>query len=123
MAPYRVLIVDDDRSSSELVQRVLAPQGYDVDVAVDGTDALNKLVNESFSLIISDIDMPRMNGFELTDKVKHEPNLKSIPVVIVTYKEDEEDRRRGMAVGADVYMVKSRFDNETLLEHVARLLG
>ena len=123
MATKRILVVEDSLTIRELLRKVLIRAGYDADVAVDGEDALNKLATESFDLVLTDIDMPRKDGFQMTEELKRDPKLRSTPVIIISYKEAEEDRQRGMLVGADAYIVKSRFDNETLLEHVTRLIG
>src|SRR5665811_1116281 len=96
--------------------------GYNVTTAVDGVDAYTKALIGEFDLIVSDVDMPRMNGFELTAKVRKENKLSEIPVVLVTALESREDREHGIDVGANAYIVKSSFDQSNLLEVVKKLL-
>ena len=102
---------------------MLVNRGYAVEVAVDGMDGWNAVRAGCYDLVISDIDMPRMNGFEFVALIKKDPALKSLPVMIVSYKDREEDRRRGLEVGADYYLAKGSFHDETLLEAVADLIG
>lgn len=119
----RILVVEDSLTIRELIRKVLKAAGYRVETAVDGMDGLNKLSTEPFDLVVTDIDMPRKNGFEMTEEIKADVKLKSVPVIIISYKEDPASRRKGLQIGADAYLVKSKFDNEVLLEHVARLIG
>ena len=94
-----------------------------MEVAVDGIDAWNTLRSGSFDLVITDIDMPRMDGFELARRIKQDPLLKSVPVLIVSYKDREQDRARGLEAGADYYLTKGSFHDETLIEAVVDLIG
>jgi two-component system sensor histidine kinase and response regulator WspE len=119
----RVLVVDDSLTVRELERKLLAQHGYEVEVAVDGMDGWNAVRTGHFDLLITDIDMPRMDGFELVTLVKRDMNLKSLPVMIVTYKDREEDRRRGLEVGADYYLTKGSFHDETLLQAAIDLIG
>jgi two-component system chemotaxis sensor kinase CheA len=96
--------------------------GYTVKTAVDGLDALATLKTEQFDLIVSDVEMPRMNGFDLTAKVRADEKISHLPVVLVTSLESREDRERGIDVGANAYIVKSSFDHGNLLEVVGRLV-
>ena len=119
----RVLVVDDSLTVREVERRLLENSGYDVTVAVDGIDGWNKLLLNRFDLVISDIDMPRMNGIELIRRIKDDPNLKGLPVIIVSYKDREEDKIRGLEAGADYYLTKSSFHDESLNIAVRDLIG
>jgi two-component system sensor histidine kinase and response regulator WspE len=119
----RVLVVDDSITVRELERQLLANRGYEVDVAVDGIDGLNSVRNSRYDLIVSDIDMPRMNGLELVRAIKQDPKLGSTPIIIVSYKDREEDRLRGLDAGANYYLTKSSFHDETLVRAVEELIG
>jgi two-component system sensor histidine kinase and response regulator WspE len=119
----RVLVVDDSITVREVERNMLASRGYAVDVAVDGMDGWNAVRTGHYDLVISDVDMPRMNGFEFVAHIKGDPALKSTPVMIVSYKDREEDRARGLEVGADYYLTKGSFHDETLLDAVLDLIG
>lgn len=119
----RVLVVDDSLTVREAERHLLAAKGYDVSVAVDGMDGWNTLNQETFDPIVSDVDMPRMNGIELATRIKADPGLKRIPVVIVSYKDREEDRLRGLEAGADYYLTKGSFHDESFLRAVHDLIG
>jgi len=119
----RILVVDDSITVREVERNLLESRGYEVDVAVDGMDGWNTVRNTDYDLVISDIDMPRMNGFEFVGMIKNDPNLKSIPVMIVSYKDREEDREKGLRVGADYYLTKGSFHDESLIDAVQDLIG
>ncbi len=119
----RVLVVDDSITVREVERNMLVNRGYEVDVAVDGMDGWNAVRTGHYDLVISDIDMPRMNGFEFVEHIKGDATLRSLPVMIVSYKDREEDRTRGLEVGADYYLTKGSFQDETLLDAVADLIG
>jgi two-component system sensor histidine kinase and response regulator WspE len=119
----RVLVVDDSLTVRELERRLLENRGYEVEVAVDGMHAWNAVRTEQFDLVISDVDMPRMNGIELVTRIKGDERLSRIPVVIVSYKDREEDRLRGLEAGANYYLTKTSFQDETMLRAVADLIG
>jgi len=119
----RVLIVDDSLTVRELERKLLDHHGYDVEVAVDGMDGWNALRTGHFDLIVTDIDMPRMDGIELVGRIKKDVNLKSLPAMIVSYKDREEDRRRGLEAGADYYLSKGSFHDDTLVQAVVDLIG
>jgi two-component system chemotaxis sensor kinase CheA len=93
-----------------------------VTTSVDGADAYAKARIGDFDIIVSDVDMPKMNGFELTLKIKNDKKLSEIPVVLVTALESREDRERGIEVGADAYIIKSSFDQTNLLEIIKKLI-
>jgi two-component system sensor histidine kinase and response regulator WspE len=119
----RVLVVDDSISVRELERQLLSARGYEVDVAVDGMDAWSKLREWDCDLVITDVDMPRMDGIELTRSIKQDPRLRSVPVVIVSYRDRPEDRARGMEVRADAYLTKSDFQEHGFLDVVHGLIG
>ena len=119
----RVLVVDDSLTVRELERKLLTKRGYEVAVAVDGMDGWNMLRAEAFDMVISDIDMPRMDGIELVTMMKKDPQLAGIPVMIVSYKDRPEDRERGLEAGADYYLAKGNFHDETLLSIVEDLIG
>ncbi|MBV8643205.1 MAG: hybrid sensor histidine kinase/response regulator [Candidatus Eremiobacteraeota bacterium] len=119
----RVLVVDDSLTVRELERKLLDAVGYEVDVAVDGMDAWNAVRSGRFDLVVTDVDMPRMDGIELVELIKKDRNLAAVPVMIVSYKDREEDRRRGLDAGADYYLTKGSFQDDTLLNAVADLIG
>ncbi len=119
----RILVVDDSITVREVQRQLLANQGYEVEVAVDGMEGWNTLSQGQFDLVVTDIDMPRLNGIDLVRMIKEDPQLRATPVVIVSYKDREEDRLRGMEAGADYYLTKSSFHDETLLAAVQDLIG
>jgi len=119
----RVLIVDDSLTVRELERKLLVSAGYDVHVAVDGMDGWNAVRAGEFELIVTDIDMPRVDGFELVARITGDPKLQSIPVMIVSYKDRDEDRRRGLEAGAAYYLTKGSFHDDRLLQAVVDLIG
>lgn len=122
-ARTRVLVVDDSLTVRELERKLLSSRGYEVSVAVDGMDGWNALRAGNFDLLVTDIDMPRMDGIELVTLLRRDPRLQSLPVIVVSYKDREEDRRRGLEAGADHYLTKSSFHDESLLDAVHMLVG
>lgn len=123
VARKRVLVVDDSLTVRELERKLLVGRGYQVAVAVDGMDGWNALRAEDFDLLITDIDMPRMDGIELVTLLRRDTRLQSLPVMVVSYKDREEDRRRGLDAGADYYLAKASFHDDALLDAVAELIG
>jgi two-component system, chemotaxis family, sensor histidine kinase and response regulator WspE len=119
----RVLAVDDSLTVRELVRKLLVGHGYLADVAVDGMDGWNAVRDGHYDLVIVDVDMPRLDGIDLTKLIKKDPRLKSLPVMIVSYKDRQEDRLRGLEAGADYYLTKGSFHDETLLQAVVDLIG
>lgn len=119
----RVLVVDDSLTVRELERKLLEGAGYIADVAVDGMDAWNAVRAGNHDLVITDVDMPRMDGIELATLIKRDAQLKSLPVMIVSYKDREADRLRGLEAGADYYLTKGSFHDETLLQAVLDLIG
>jgi two-component system chemotaxis sensor kinase CheA len=118
----RILVVDDSITTRTLEKSILEAHGYDVTLCVDGREALERLGTDRVDLIVSDVEMPRMDGFALVQAVKTDPRLSDIPVILVTSRSSDEDRERGMRLGADAYIVKARFDQDDLLERIRRLL-
>ena len=119
----RVLVVDDSLTVRELERKLLSNGGYEVEVAVDGMDGWNALRTGNFDLLVTDIDMPRMDGIELVRLIKQDPHVKSVPVMIVSYKDRPEDRQRGLQAGADYYLAKGSFHDRALLNAVSDLIG
>ena len=119
----RVLIVDDSLTVRELQRKLLTGEGYETELAVDGMDGWNALQSGPYDLVITDVDMPRVDGIELATLIKRDPRFASIPVVIVSYKDREEDRLRGLEAGADYYLTKGSFHDRALLQAVVDLIG
>jgi len=118
-----VLVVEDSITSRTLFKNILASAGFDVHTVVDGMEAWIVLKEKIFDIVISDVEMPRMNGFELTTKIRAETKLAELPVILVTSLASRQDRERGVDVGANAYIAKSSFDQSNLLEAVRRLVG
>lgn len=117
-----VLVAEDSITSRMLLKNILETAGYHVVIAVDGVDALTTLKTEDVDLIVSDVDMPRLNGFDLTARIRGDTKFAELPVVLVTALDSREDRERGIDVGANAYIVKSSFDQSNLLEIVRKLI-
>ena len=118
-----ILVVDDSITVRELERQLLESHGYQVDVAVDGMDGWNTVRGGNYDLVVSDVDMPRMDGIELVKRIKQDARLKNLPVVIVSYKDREEDRLRGLDAGANYYLTKSSFHDKTFLHAIEDLIG
>lgn len=118
----KVLIVEDSITIRSMLRNMVEGAGYQVITANDGLDALNKIEDNYFDIIVSDIEMPHLNGFELTRKIKATPTLKEIPVILVTALDSPLDMKKGMDSGADAYIVKSNFEKSNLIETIKRLL-
>jgi two-component system chemotaxis sensor kinase CheA len=116
-----ILVVDDSITTRTMEKNLLEAAGFRVRVAVDGIDAWTALKSEACDLVVSDVDMPRMGGFDLTARIRSDPKLRDLPVVLVTALESREDKERGIEVGANAYVVKSAFDQSNLLEIIHRL--
>jgi two-component system chemotaxis sensor kinase CheA len=121
-APKSILIAEDSITARTLLKNILEFAGYKVKTAIDGAEALSLLAGESFDLVVSDVEMPRMSGFDLTAKIRSDKRLSQLPVVLVTALDSQADRERGVDVGASAYIVKSSFDQGNLLEVVRRLI-
>lgn len=119
----RILVVDDSAIVREAERQLLLGRGYDVDLAVDGLDGLNALKQGDYDLVVSDIDMPRMTGLEFVKAIRGESRVQSVPVVIVSYKDRDDDRLRGLQVGANAYLTKSSFHDGKFLDTIEDLIG
>ncbi len=119
----RILVVDDSPLTRELIASLLEAVGYDIVMAADGMEALDMLANTKVDLVCSDLEMPRVDGLELTRRLKAHPTHKVLPVVILTTRGGEEDRQRGLAAGADGYITKGDLVRQDLVDVVGRLLG
>lgn len=117
-----ILLVEDSVLVRVMEQRILEEAGYEVITAVDGKDALNKLGSRPFVAIVSDINMPNMDGLAFTAQIRQEPHYRDLPVILVTSLASNEDKRRGLEVGANAYIPKPSFDKSVLLETLQRLI-
>jgi two-component system chemotaxis sensor kinase CheA len=122
IAKKRLLVVDDSVTTRSLVKSILEATGYDVAVAADGAAAWQLLQNGGADLVVSDVEMPRMDGFALTEAIRGSKRLRDLPVILVTARETDQDKARGIAVGANAYLGKSTFDQGNLLQTLAQLL-
>ncbi len=123
VAPARVLIVEDSLVAGDLLKGMLLGAGYQAAIALHGAAALETLRRQPCDLVISDVDMPEMDGFELTTRLRADPRLQNIPLIIVTSRDTEEYRQRGLAAGADAYVTKGTFDQHQVLETVRLLIA
>jgi two-component system chemotaxis sensor kinase CheA len=123
-ASRTLLVVEDSFMVRELQRSILEASGYRVVTAKHGLEALERLAsNSEIDLVVTDVDMPEMDGLTLTEAIRASADWRSLPIVIVTSRASDEDRRRGVKAGADAYMVKDSFDQHALLETVARMVG
>jgi len=118
----RVLVVEDSLTTRTLERNILEAAGFDVTTAVDGEDALIKLHEKSFDMVVTDVQMPRLDGMALTERIKKDQRFRDIPVILVTALQTEADKRRGIEVGADAYMTKATFDQKRFLEIIHRFV-
>jgi two-component system chemotaxis sensor kinase CheA len=118
----RLLVVDDSATIRALEKSILEAAGYDVAVAADGQEAWQLLLETGADLVVSDVEMPRMDGFTLTETIRASRQFRDLPVVLVTAMESEADKARGLAVGANAYRLKSAFDQTDLLATIERIL-
>jgi two-component system chemotaxis sensor kinase CheA len=121
-ARQRVLLADDSPTTRALEQSLLEAAGYEVLACADGMEAWERLQRTGADVLVSDVEMPRMDGFALTEAVRTSPRFSRLPVVLVTARDRPEDKARGLEVGASAYLVKSAFDQTNLLETLRRLL-
>lgn len=117
-----ILIVEDSITSRTLIKNILETSGYKVTAAVDGIDGFTKLKEGVFDAVVTDVEMPRMNGFKLTEKIRSEKKSANLPVILITSLSKREDREKGIDVGANAYIIKSSFDQSNLLEILDRLI-
>ncbi len=120
---FRVLVVDDSLSTREIEKDLLEAYGYQITLAEDGQDGLNKALAEPFDAVLTDVEMPKMDGFTLTARLREDDRYRTVPIIIITSREREEDKRRGIQVGADAYIVKSDFEQSSLVDTLRTLLG
>jgi two-component system chemotaxis sensor kinase CheA len=120
--PRRLLIAEDSLTTRSLEKHILEAAGYQVVAAADGRDAWRLLQERGADLVVTDVEMPRMDGFALCEAIRRSPRFRELPIVLVTALESEADKARGLEVGADAYLLKSAFDQRKLLETIARLL-
>jgi len=118
----KVLVAEDSLTTRTLEKNILEAAGFDVTTAVDGAEALTKLHEKSFDIVVTDVQMPRMDGFALTERIKKDDRFKNIPVVLVTALQTEADKRRGIEAGADAYITKGTFDQKRFLEIIQRFI-
>lgn len=117
-----ILVVDDSITTRTVEKNILEVAGFTVSVATDGIEAWEMLGSQTFDLVVSDVDMPRMDGFELTERIRAHPPLKDLPIILVTALESRDDKERGVRLGANAYLFKSSFAESNLLEIVRRLV-
>lgn len=122
-AAWHILVVDDSLNTREIEKDVLEAQGYRVTLAEDGQDGLRKAQQEQFDAVLTDIEMPNMDGFTLTERLRQEPRYHATPIIIITSREKPADKQRGVEVGADAYIVKGDFDQTNLVDTLRNLLG
>lgn len=120
---YKVLVVDDSLNTREIEKDVLEAYGYQVTLAEDGLDGLRKAVEGDFDAILTDVEMPNMDGFTLTARLRQEEKYRNKPIIIITSREKEEDKRRGVQAGADAYIVKGDFEQRNLADTLRALLN
>jgi len=121
-SPKSILIVEDSFTSRTLLKNILEASGYQIQTAIDGTDGLSRLKSQHFDAVVSDVEMPRMGGLELTENIRADKALADLPVILITSLDSPKDKERGVEVGADAYIVKGSFDQSNLLEMLNRLL-
>lgn len=121
--PFHILVVDDSLNTREIEKDVLEAWGYQVTLAENGRDGLKKALAEPFDAVLTDVEMPVMDGFALTARLRENDLYRHKPIIIITSREKEADRRRGIEVGADAYIVKGSFDQNNLLDTLKALLG
>jgi two-component system chemotaxis sensor kinase CheA len=121
--PVSILVVDDSVTTRTLEKSILEAAGFAVAVAADGLEALAALRRGRVDLVVSDVDMPRLDGFELTRRIKADPRTRDLPVVLVTALDSPEQQEQGLDAGADAYLLKRTFDQRVLLETIQRLVG
>lgn len=120
---FKILVVDDSLNTREIEKDVLEAWGYHVTLAEDGMDGLQQARAGTFDAILTDVEMPNMDGFTLTSMLRQEEKYRDTPIVIITSREKEEDKRHGIQVGADAYIVKGDFDQNSLVDTLRSLLG
>ena len=120
---FKVLLADDSLIARKVEQGILEHLGFDVDTAIDGMDALAKLDSGQYDMVVTDLEMPRLDGFGLVRRMRNQPQHEEMPVLIISTRESAEDRMRAMEAGADAYLVKQQLDSENLLKSIRMLIG
>jgi two-component system chemotaxis sensor kinase CheA len=118
-----VLVVDDSLTTRMLEQSILETAGYAVETAASAEEGLARLRQVKVGLILVDVEMPGMNGFEFLERLKGQPGLRDIPAIMVSSRASSEDRRRGAEAGARDYLAKGEFDQSRLLARIRELLA
>lgn len=119
----KVLLVDDSLIARKVEQGILESIGFEVDTAIDGLDALEKLESETYDMVVTDLEMPRLDGFGLVRRMRNQPQHEEMPILIISTRESAEDRMRAMEAGADAYLVKQQLDSDNLLKSIRMLIG
>lgn len=119
----RILVVDDSLTTREVFKDLLEAYHYQVTLAEDGQDGLARALTEQFDAVLTDVEMPNMDGFSLTRRLRSEEQYRHVPIVIITSREKEEDKRRGIEAGADAYIVKSGLNQGSLIDTLQAVLG
>ncbi|MES0372025.1 MAG: response regulator [Mariprofundaceae bacterium] len=120
---FKVLLVDDSLIARKVEQGILESLGFNVDTAIDGLDALAKIQLETYDMVVTDLEMPRLDGFGLVRRLRNQPQYEDLPILIISTRESAEDRMRAMEAGADAYLVKQQLDSENLLKNIRMLVG
>jgi CheY-like chemotaxis protein len=118
-----ILVVDDSRPTREIMRDILTSEGYLVDIAADGAEALKAAKSKNYDLLCTDINMPVMDGFMLTENIKKNEELSGMPIIVISSRDSEEDQKRASLLGASRYIVKNSFNNHNLLTAVKDLIG
>jgi len=119
----RILLAEDQMTTRLLEKSILEAAGFEVETAVDGLAALNRLEQDLYDLVITDVQMPRMDGFTFTATLKKDERFAHIPVIIVTSLESEEEKTQGLQAGADAFLLKKSFNQESLIHTIKTLIG
>src|SRR5262249_53728327 len=122
LAKKRMILAEDSITTRTLMKTILEAAGYEITAAADGDVAWQTLQEQGADLVVADVDMPRLDGFALTESVRGSSRFRELPVVLVTARDSERAKARGIEVGADAYLVKSAFDQKNLLETIGQLL-
>ena len=118
-----ILIIEDDKFLRELIAQKLTKEGYNISEAVDGEEGIKKIKEEKPSLVLLDLILPGMDGFEVLSRTKEDPNLKSIPIIILSNLGQREDVERGLKMGAVDYLIKAHFTPGEIIEKIKKVLG
>ncbi len=118
-----VLVVDDSLNTREVEKSIIEAHGYKVELAKNGLDALKKTEKKQYDLVVTDVEMPQMDGFTLTQNLRNTKSYRETPIIIVTSRERDEDKRRGIEVGANAYIIKGSFDQNNLIDTIQSLIG